>query len=268
MTYFYQSPKIIYMTEEYINYKNIIKLCFNNKIQKRNSIINNILSYIRQDYLEIKSQCNFNEKICDIIEIFSLDKLFRYSKLTIIDTTKTKKICKILQNPSDKDDDIKSNYNKIINELIAEHDDDIHSINIINLFARIDNNIESWKDNDDLITQDEKNNMIYIKNNVFNNRYDEYYLGYGQHIQYICPIKKNIFRPIYCKFLEMLLSLENIIMKKYHSEYCKIDKKFDIPGYPYPKGNSKLINISIVERSILKIYYDKHYNTYNLSRIN
>jgi len=258
MTDFYQSPKIIY-----INSKNIIKLCFNNKIY--DSIINNILSYIRQDYLEIKSYCLLSNNKYNIIEIFSVDKLFRYSKLIIIDKTKTKKICIILQNPSDKDKIITSNYNKIIN-LMLKQDNNIHSITVINLFARIDNNIESWKDNNDLINQNEKNNMIYIHHNVFNNRYDEYYLGYGQHIQYTCCVE--IFRPIYCKFLEMLLSLENIIMKKYHSEYCKIDKKFDIPGYPYPKGNSKPINISIVERSILKIYYDKHYNTYNLSRIN
>ena len=78
---------------------------------------------------------------------------------------------------------------------------------MINLFARINSNIN------ELINQNEQNNMIYIKNNIFNSEsnYDEYYLGYGQHINHVC--KPKIFRPIYCKFLPILLPFENIIMK-------------------------------------------------------
>ena len=123
--------------------------------------------------------------------------------------------------------------------------------------TRIAANIKKWNNIHPLIDQDEENNMIYIKNNIFNINYDEYYLGYGQHIQYICTYK--IFRPIYCKFLSILLSLENIIMKKFHSEYCKIDKIEKIPGYPFPnKGRAKPINITIIDRLILQKYYDKY----------
>ena len=207
-----------------------------------------------KDYLEIKSQINFTSSICDITEIFSLNKLFRYSKLIILDENKTEKICIILQNPSNNDNNLSSNYNKII-KLISEQNDNIHSIILINLFARIEADIKNWKNIYQLIDQDENNNMIYIKNNIFNINYNEYYLGYGQHIQYICT--KDIFRPIYCKFLSILLLLENIIMKKFHSEYCKIDK-LEIPGYPFPKGRPKPINITIIDRLILQKYYDKY----------
>jgi len=53
---------------------------------------------------------------------------------------------------------------------------------MINLFARIDSNIKNWPNINELINQDEQNNMIYIKNNIFNSEsnYDEYYLGYGK----------------------------------------------------------------------------------------
>ena len=206
------------------------------------------------DYLENKSQINFSSRTCNITEIFSLNRLFRYSKLIILDETKTNKICIILQNPSDKDNKLLSNYNNII-KLISEQNNNIHSIILINLFARISANIKKWNNIYQLIDHDEENNMIYIKNNIFNINYDEYYLGYGQHIQYICT--KNIFRPIYCKFLSILLSLENIIMKKFHSEYCKVGK-FEIPGYPFPIVRPKPINITIIDRLILQKYYDKY----------
>ena len=208
-----------------------------------------------QDYLEIKSQINFLSRLCDITEIFSLNKLFRFSKLIILDRTKTKIILVILQNPSNDDLNPSSNYHKII-KLISDQDDNIHSIIMINLFARIESDIKNWKNINQLIDQDEKNNMIYIKNNIFNISYDEYYLGYGQHIQYM--YKSKIFRPIYCEFLSHFLLLENIIMKKFHSEYCKIDKKFELPGYPFPSGRSKPINITMIDKLILQKYYDNY----------
>ena len=215
-----------------------------------------IISLNDQDYIEIKSRINFLSRDYDITEIFSLNELFRYSKLIILDRTKIKRLCIILQNPSN---DLKSlsNYCKII-KLLSNQDDNIHSIIIINLFARIDSDIENWKNIDQLIDQDEKNNMIYIKNNIININYDEYYLGYGQHLQY--KLNTTIFRLIYCNFLSILLSLENILIKKFHSEYCTIDKKFEIPGYPFPRGRSKPINITIIDRSILQKYYDKYNN--------
>ena len=47
-------------------------------------------------------------------------------------------------------------------------------------------------------------------------------------------------------------------MKNFHSEYCKIDKKFELPGYPFPRGKSKPINITIIDRTILQKYYDNY----------
>ena len=134
-----------------------------------------------QNYLEIKSKFKILSSISDITEIFSLNKLFRYSKLIILDRTKTKKICVILQNPSNDDLNLLSNYRRII-KLIVEQDDNINCIIIINLFARIASNIKKWENIDQLIDQDEKNNMIYMKNNIFNSEsnYDKYYLGYGK----------------------------------------------------------------------------------------
>jgi hypothetical protein len=49
----------------------------------------NLETRIRLDYLEIKSQINFLSRLCNITEIFSLNKLFRCSKLIILDRTKT-----------------------------------------------------------------------------------------------------------------------------------------------------------------------------------
>ena len=49
-----------------------------------------IITLNNQNYIQIKSQINFLSNACDIIEIFSLNELFRYSKLIILDNTKTK----------------------------------------------------------------------------------------------------------------------------------------------------------------------------------
>ena len=49
----------------------------------------NLETRIRLDYLKIKSQINFLSRLCNITEIFSLNKLFRFSKLIILDRTKT-----------------------------------------------------------------------------------------------------------------------------------------------------------------------------------
>ena len=202
------------------------------------------------NYYEKKSLINIDNKNYDIIEILSLNQLFRYSKLIIIDRTKTKNICIILQNPANDDNKKSSIFYKIIKELLS-YDNNINSIVLINLFATIASKINNCVHL--LNFEDESHNMIYIQNNIFNTSYDEYYLGYGQHCNRVC---KKLFRIKYCNFLSILLSLDNIIIKKFHDNYCYIDN-FKCPPYPFTQ-KAGLISITLIDKSILKEYYDKY----------
>ena len=178
----------------------------------------------------IKTIINFKMEIC-----YSLNNINRYwNKIYISRNSNKLNILILLQNPSD--DKNTGTLEKLIKKFIEDEKyiDKIYTITFINVYSKIDKYINSWKKlnfNNEILTNEEKLNINAIKILLLIEKYDECYIGSGQHC---CKQGKQIKE----YFLMTYVNIVNIILNK-----ITIIKgfgnftKFHTPSYPYSKKN-------------------------------
>jgi len=186
----------------------------------------------------------FKMQIC-----LSINNNNRYwNKIYISNDSSKLNLLIFLQNPSD---DLKvGTLKKLIHKFIEDdkYIDKIYTITFINVYSKIDKNINNWINlnfDNEILTNEEKQNIDALQILLLINNYNECYIGPGQHI---CSFGlkgthiKKYFLITYTKIVNMMLN--KITIFKGFGNFSS----YHIPDYPYSrktKYNPIFIDIPI-----------------------
>lgn len=199
---------------------------------------------------------NLKMEIC-----YSHNNINRYwNKIYISNDTYKLNILILLQNPSD--DKNTGTLENLIKKFIEDeiYIDKIYTITFINVYSKIDKYINSWKKlnfSNEILTNEEKLNIDAIKILLLIEKYDECYIGSGQH----CCTKGKHIKKYFLKTYVNIINIINMILNK-----ITIIKgfgnfsKYHTPDYPYSlktkyKPIFTDISINLLRDEINKIKY-------------